>query len=91
VAVIEAMAARLPVVATAVGGVPELVETGVTGVLVKRGEMDAVSRALVELVRAPELMRRMGEQAQRRAKRFDAGVMIESYARLFEQLRGGAA
>jgi glycosyltransferase involved in cell wall biosynthesis len=91
VAVIEAMAARLPVVATAVGGVPELVETGVTGVLVKRGEMDAVSRALVELAREPERMRHMGEQAQRRAGRFDAGVMIDSYARLFERLRGGAA
>jgi glycosyltransferase involved in cell wall biosynthesis len=90
VAVIEAMAARLPVVATAVGGVPELVETGVTGVLVAPGDMDALSRAFVELAGNSERMLLMGEQAMRRALRFDSGAMIESYARLFEQLRGGA-
>ncbi len=89
VAVIEAMAARLPVVATAVGGVPELIETGVSGLLVKPGDPDALAWAFADLACDPERRRQMGDEAMRRALRFDSGAMIESYARLFEQLCGG--
>lgn len=91
VAVIEAMAARLPVVATAVGGVPELVEDGITGVLAPPGDMEAVSTAIVELANNLERLRQMSEQARQRAQRFDSAAMIESYARLFERSCGGAA
>ncbi|MCE5306582.1 MAG: glycosyltransferase [Acidobacteriales bacterium] len=91
VAVIEAMAAGLPVVATAVGGVSELVEEGVTGVLAPPRDVEAVSKAIVELASNPERLRQMSVQARKRAHRFDSAVMIESYARLFERLCGGAA
>jgi glycosyltransferase involved in cell wall biosynthesis len=90
-AVIEAMAARLPVVATAVGGVPELVEAGTTGVMVPPGDVEALAEAIADLARDSERMRRMGEQARQCALRFDAGAMVESYARLFEGLCGGPA
>lgn len=91
VAVIEAMAARLPVVATAVGGVGELVETDVTGLLVPPGDAHALAEAMADLAGDPERRRGMGERARQRAERFDASVMVASYARLFERLCGGPA
>jgi glycosyltransferase involved in cell wall biosynthesis len=91
VAVIEAMAARLPVVATAVGGVGELVEADVTGILVPPGDAQALAGALADLAGDPERRLGMGERGRRRAERFDASVMVASYARLFERLCGGHA
>jgi glycosyltransferase involved in cell wall biosynthesis len=67
VSVIEAMAAGLPVVASAVGGVPELVVDGETGLLVTPGDADALASALARLVDDPELRRSFGAAARRRA------------------------
>jgi len=89
VAVIEAMAAGLPVAATAVGGVPELVEDGVTGVLVPAGDPAALGGALAALARDPARRRAFGEAAAARAGRFDAAAMIAAYAALFERLCRG--
>jgi len=85
VAVIEAMAARLPVVAPAVGGVPDLVENGVTGLLAPPGDAAALEAALAGLARDPERRRALGEAAARRAACFDASLMVERYAALFER------
>jgi glycosyltransferase involved in cell wall biosynthesis len=62
----EAMAARRPVVASAVGGIPEYVDDGVTGRLVPPENADALARALVELLADDGLARRYGEAAYRR-------------------------
>lgn len=86
VAVIEAMAARLPVVATAVGGVPELVDDGLTGMLVPARSPSALAGAMTILARDSERRRRMGEAAASRALRFDVHTMIDAYAALFERL-----
>src|ERR1700736_4881795 len=59
-AVTEGMAARLPVVATSVGGTPELVEAGVRGFLVQPGDHRALAAKLRQLEASPELARRMG-------------------------------
>jgi glycosyltransferase involved in cell wall biosynthesis len=90
VALIEAMAAGLPAVATAVGGVPDLVEDGVTGLLVPPGDTAALALALAALARDPARRRRMAEAAAKRAAAFDAHAMIDSYAALFERAAGGA-
>lgn len=87
-AVIEAMAARLPVVATAVGGVPELVVDGVTGRLTPPGDAAALAAALADLVDDPEKRRRFGAAAGLRAARFGVGAMVESYAAFFEESAG---
>lgn len=65
-AIMEAMAARLPVVATAVGGNVELVRDGRSGFLVPRQDTSAVVASLLDLLRRPPLARRMGLAGRRR-------------------------
>jgi glycosyltransferase involved in cell wall biosynthesis len=75
---LEAMAVRRPVVATAVGGTPELVVDGETGILVQPGDVDALARALRELLDDPERARAMGEAGYRRLReRLPESVMVE--------------
>jgi glycosyltransferase involved in cell wall biosynthesis len=66
--IVEAMAAGLPVVATAVGGVPELVVNGETGLLVPKRKADELAAALARLVHDPALRRRLGEAGRARAE-----------------------
>ena len=67
-AVLEAMAAARPVVASSVGGVPEQVEDGVSGVLVPPERPDALAAAVLGLLDDPDGARRMGERAAARAR-----------------------
>jgi glycosyltransferase involved in cell wall biosynthesis len=90
VAVMEAMAAGLPVIASSVGGVPEIVAHGETGLLVPQGDREAFAASLTALAANPTGRRAMGESAQRRAQDFDAGRMVESYGAFFERLSGAA-
>jgi glycosyltransferase involved in cell wall biosynthesis len=74
-AAIEAMAAEVPVVATRTAGVPEVVEDGVTGLLVDVGDDEALTEALVALLDDPDRRRRLGTAGRRRVlERFDARV-----------------
>jgi glycosyltransferase involved in cell wall biosynthesis len=66
--VLEAMAAGVPVVATAVGGVPELVSDAETGILVPPRDPAALARALGALAADADLRERMGEAGRRRAE-----------------------
>jgi glycosyltransferase involved in cell wall biosynthesis len=74
-ALLEAMACGRPVVATSVGGVPEMVEHGREGLLV--GQSDAqIADALLELLNDPERAARMGEAARCRAETFDWSLTV---------------
>lgn len=64
--VLEPMAAGVPVVASAIGGIPELVEDGVSGLLVPPGDVNGLAGALVRLREDSGLGRRLGESAARR-------------------------
>lgn len=86
ISVMEAMAAGLPVVAAAVGGVPEVVIDGQTGLLAPAGDVRALAGALAVLAADPERRRAFAEAGLRRAARFDLHTMVASYARLFERL-----
>jgi glycosyltransferase involved in cell wall biosynthesis len=68
ISVIEAMAFGLPVVATRTGGLPEVVDDGVTGILVPAGDAEALADALIRLLRDPDLRRRMGQAGQERVR-----------------------
>jgi glycosyltransferase involved in cell wall biosynthesis len=86
-AVLEAMAAGLPVVATNVGGVPEVVEDGATGIIVPPKDCSALTRGIARLLRDPELRRAMGRSSARRAaSRFSMAKMVEDYEHLFSGL-----
>ena len=76
--VLESMAAARPVVVTDVGGNGELVEDGVTGYLVPAGDAAGIARRVLELLKDPDLRRRMGVEGRVRARaRFTAGRMVD--------------
>jgi glycosyltransferase involved in cell wall biosynthesis len=66
--VLEAMAARVPVVATSVGGIPECVLPGETGALVPPRDSSALAEAIVGLLRDSELRRALGSTGRRRVQ-----------------------
>jgi glycosyltransferase involved in cell wall biosynthesis len=85
--VLEAMASGLPVVSTAVGGVGELVDEGVTGLLVPPGDAQAIADALARLHRDRAWCRRLGAQGRARAHaEFNIQGMLREYERLYLEL-----
>jgi len=86
---LEAMAAGCPLVASAVGGLVDAVEDGVTGLLVPPGDDVALARALSAVVRDPDLRRRMGEAARRRSARFHLDEVTDRWGDLYGRLTAG--
>lgn len=85
-AIVEAMAAGLPVVSTRVDGPLDAVEDEVTGRLVPAGEADALADAVITLLRDPDARARMGKAALACARRrFDPTVMLDAYERVLQQ------
>lgn len=87
--VIEAMAARRPVVATAVGGLPELVEHGVTGFLAQSGDDASLAASLIELYRRPDRRSTMADVAAKRAaQNFSLNGMLNAYRDVYREVLG---
>jgi len=88
---VEAMQVGLPTVASRVGGVPEVVEHGVTGLLVTPGDPAALATAIDAILSQPDLARRLGENARRRAAKHDlrhVGAQVHAlYQRLVDDHR----
>jgi glycosyltransferase involved in cell wall biosynthesis len=86
-AILEAMAMRLPVVATAVGGTPEIVREGVNGHLVPPGAPGAIARRILDLLDRPVARKRMGERGRRIVEdEFSLAQMRLGYDALYEDL-----
>jgi glycosyltransferase involved in cell wall biosynthesis len=87
VSILEAMASALPVVSTRVGGVPEQIVDGVTGILVDPDDAPALARALTELLEDPRRRASLGTAGARRARQeFDRAVMARRTLSLYEEL-----
>jgi glycosyltransferase involved in cell wall biosynthesis len=84
--IVEAMALGLPVVATTVGGIPDVVTDGECGRLIEPEDVDALAAALIELGRDPALRRKLGEAAVRRAEAFSTAVASEKLLAVYAAL-----
>jgi glycosyltransferase involved in cell wall biosynthesis len=90
VSLIEAMAAGRPVVATEVGGVPDLVEHGVNGVLGRAGDPSATAEAIAALLADPERRRVMGEAGRKRVRdAYTIDQLVSDMDRLYTELLPG--
>lgn len=83
---VEAMAAKKPVIGTRVGGIPDLIIDGETGFLVPAGDAPAFSQRILWLLGDAGLRQRMGEKGGRRAKQFGIKEMNAKIARLYEDI-----
>ena len=88
--VCEAMAAGVPVVASRVGGLPDLVEDGGSGLLVRPGEAEDLARALVSLLLDPESARRLGARGRRLAASRSHERLVDRMTQLYADVAGAA-
>lgn len=88
IVLLEAMAAGLPVVVTRVGGIPEVVVEGKTGLFVTQ-EPASIASALVRLLENPDLAKRMGKDGQILvAERYDVQKVARQYENLYRMIAG---
>ena len=80
---LEAMAMKVPVIATTVGGLPESIDNGKTGILVSPMDVDSLSTAIKYLIENPEARKEMGEAGR---KRVEERFSIENNVRKTEEL-----
>lgn len=83
---LEAMACGVPVVATRVGGVPEVVPDGIAGALAEVGDVDAMAEAGVALLSDPERWCAASEAARKAAERYSVETVIPEYERYYEEV-----
>jgi N-acetyl-alpha-D-glucosaminyl L-malate synthase BshA len=88
-AALEAMACKVPSIATRVGGVPELIDDGITGLLYPVGDVDAMAAGALSLLNDPPRLKAMRDAARQTAqKRFCATLVVPQYVRFYEQILG---
>lgn len=91
IALLEGMAAGLPVVASRVGGIPEIVREGVEGRLVEPGSAAELASAIRDLAEDGAARRRMGEASRARVRdRYDAGRMADRTCALYDEILEGS-
>lgn len=86
-ALLEAMAASRPIVASRVGGIPEIIEDGVEGFLVESMDVNGLAERCRRLIESPDVARKMGEQGRKRVEReFSATAMADRVVSVYKEL-----
>ena len=86
-AALEAMACRVPSISTNVGGVPELIENGVNGLLFEVGDVDGMSTAAIDLLNDPERLERISATGRRTAQdHFCTSRIIPLYEKYYQRV-----
>lgn len=88
---LDALEFGLPIVATRVGGIPEIVEDGGNGILIEYGDLEGMKTALLRLAADPQLRLRISRANLEKAKAFSPERMAQSYLTLYEQMTSGAS
>jgi N-acetyl-alpha-D-glucosaminyl L-malate synthase BshA len=87
--ILEAMFFKCPSIATNVGGIPEVIEHGISGLLAPAGDVDGLARALESLLDDPPRRTALGQSAQSRAlSKFSAGTIVPQYVALYREVCG---
>jgi N-acetyl-alpha-D-glucosaminyl L-malate synthase BshA len=87
---LEGMSSGLPVVATDVGGIPEIVDHNVNGYLVSLKHPEAIAERILELNADPKLRRRMGDAARKTVlERYTIDKIVEQYTEVYERITSG--
>jgi N-acetyl-alpha-D-glucosaminyl L-malate synthase BshA len=90
-AALEAMACKVPAIATRVGGVPELIDDGVTGLLYPVGDVEAMAAGAVSLLKDRDRLEAMRQAGRKTAqKRFCSSLVVPHYVRYYESVLGAA-
>jgi L-malate glycosyltransferase len=88
-AALEAMACKVPAIATRVGGVPELIDDGITGLLYPVGDVEAMAAGAIALLKDRDRLDTMRDEARKTARaRFCASLVIPQYLRYYEKILG---
>ena len=91
-AALEAMACQVPTIATAVGGVPEMIQNGVTGMLFPVGDVEAMSQAAVALLKDRDRLNAMALAGRQEAQRtYCASRVIPRYEAFYESILRASA
>lgn len=83
--IMEAMAAGLPVVATNIAGIPEMIDEGETGFLIPPGNPDALTACIRRIVDDPKLSSSFGEAGARQSDAFSVERMVDEYRSLYNE------
>lgn len=87
---LEAAATGIPIVATRVGGIPEIVQDGVTGLLVPPADPRSLAAATVRMLRQPELARTLGDAGRELVRRnFSVAKMVEGNLQIYREVLAG--
>jgi glycosyltransferase involved in cell wall biosynthesis/polysaccharide pyruvyl transferase WcaK-like protein/MoaA/NifB/PqqE/SkfB family radical SAM enzyme len=90
--IIEAMCCGTPSIAFSVGGIPEIIENQQTGLLITPGNIDEMSKAIVNIVNTPELHKRMQMNCRKRAiEEYSIDVVVKKYADLYKEILGSTS
>ena len=85
--ILESMAAGKPVVATKIGGSPEMVTNGVTGYLVPPADSYSLAKAIINLLNEPNKAEEMGKAGRKIAQeKFTTEAMVKNYEKLYQEL-----